>query len=146
MRLLLDTHVWLWMQSDPTRLSTQAIGLVENPDNELVLSAASSWEITIKYEAGRLRLPVPPHEYVPDRLRTSGVRTLAVEHAHALHVASLPLHHRDPIDRLLVAQAQLVGLPILSADPQFSPYEVEVIWAAQELPPGAQKRPRRRKS
>jgi len=145
-RVLLDTHVWLWMQSDPTKLSPESIALVENPENELIFSAASSWEIAIKYQLGRLRLPVPPHEYVPDRLATSGVRTIAVEHAHALHTATLPTHHRDPIDRILVAQAQLVEIPILSADPQFLAYEVQVIWAGHEPPPGAPKRPRRRKS
>jgi PIN domain nuclease of toxin-antitoxin system len=129
-RVLLDTEVWLWMQADPDRLSEAARRIVEPAENELLLSAASSWEIAIKFGLGRLPLPEPPDRYVPDRIRRSGVTPLVVEHAHALAVASLPNHHRDPFDRLLVAQARLEGVPILTADPAFAPYQVEVIGAA----------------
>jgi PIN domain nuclease of toxin-antitoxin system len=128
-RVLLDTEVWLWMQADPDRLSEAARRIVEPAENELLLSAASSWEIAIKFGLGRLPLPEPPDRYVPDRIRRSGVTPLVVEHAHALAVASLPNHHRDPFDRLLVAQARLEGVPILTADPAFAPYQVEVIGA-----------------
>jgi len=128
-RVLLDTQVWLWMQAAPDRLSEAARRIVEPAENELLLSAASSWEIAIKFGLGRLPLPVPPDRYVPDRIRRSGVTPLVVEHAHALAVASLPNHHRDPFDRLLVAQARLEGVPILTADPGFAPYQVEVIGA-----------------
>jgi PIN domain nuclease of toxin-antitoxin system len=128
-RVLLDTQVWLWMQADPDRLSEAARRIVEPAENELLLSAASSWEIAIKFGLGRLPLPEPPDRYVPDRIRRSGVTPLVVEHAHALSVASLPDHHRDPFDRLLVAQARLEGVPILTADPAFAPYQVEVIGA-----------------
>jgi PIN domain nuclease of toxin-antitoxin system len=129
-RVLLDTEVWLWMQADPDRLTEAARRIVEPAENELLLSAASSWEIAIKFGLGRLPLPEPPDRYVPDRIRRSGVTPLVVEHAHALAVASLPNHHRDPFDRLLVAQARLEGVPILTADPAFAPYQVEVIGAA----------------
>ncbi len=89
-----------------------------------MVSAASSWEIAIKYEIGRLRLPEEPDRYVPSRIRMIGAQTLAVEHSHALAVAALPALHRDPFDRLLVAQAQLEALTILTADDAVVQYPV----------------------
>lgn len=127
MRILLDTHVWLWLQATPERLPEPSLELVHDPENEILLSAASSWEIAIKYALGRLPLPEPPAEYVPSRVAASGTSPLPIEHRHALHVASLPRHHRDPFDRLLVAQASLEGLPLLTADPAFRPYNIELI-------------------
>lgn len=129
MRLLLDTHVWLWMQAAPRRLGEQATALVSDPSNTLLLSAASSWEIAIKYALGRLDLPEPPTSYVPDRMRRNGVEGLAVHHTHALAVASLPPHHRDPFDRLLVTQAASEHLVLLTSDPVFERYGVERRWA-----------------
>ncbi len=130
MRLLLDTQTWLWLQAARQRVNPEVMRLLVDPGNELLLSAASSWEIAIKYALGKLPLPLPPAEYVPDRLRRSGVAPLPVHHSHALHVASLPLHHRDPFDRLLVAQAQLDGLQVVTSDRAFSHYEVTVHWAS----------------
>lgn len=135
MRVLLDTQCWLWMQAAPGRFSRATTEIIESPENELVLSAASSWEIAIKYAIGRLPLPVPPSEYVPDRMESSGVVGLPVEHSHALHVATLPPHHRDPFDRLLIAQAQILNIPILTADRQFAPYEITVHWATDPTGP-----------
>ncbi len=129
MKILLDTQCWLWMQASPKRFSRQALDLLQNPSNDLLLSAASCWEIAIKYVLGRLPLPLPPAEYVPTRMEISGVLALPVRHGHALHVATLPVHHRDPFDRLLIAQAQLEKLPLLTADRQFASYEVELHWA-----------------
>lgn len=130
MRLLLDTHVFLWLQASRWRLSPDAMTLLADPGTELLLSAASSWEIAVKYSIGRLALPQQPSDYVPDRMRRGGIDGLPVDHADALHVGGLPMHHRDPFDRLLVAQAQLYGLPVLTSDPAFDAYEVEVIAAA----------------
>ncbi|CAN5703674.1 type II toxin-antitoxin system VapC family toxin [soil metagenome] len=127
MRVLLDTHVWLWMQAEPERLSSDARDTITDLANELLLSAASSWEIAIKWSLGKLDLPEPPDRYVPDRLTSSGVTALAILHGHALAVARLPRHHRDPFDRMLVAQARAEGLPLLTADPVFDRYPVEVI-------------------
>lgn len=129
MKILLDTHCWLWMTSAPEKFSSAARALVEDARNELFLSAASSWEIAIKYALGKLPLPAPPASYVPSRMAATGVVALAVEHPHALEVAGLPLHHADPFDRLLVAQARIERLPILTADPQLAAYEVEVLQA-----------------
>lgn len=117
------------MQASPERLSSEALRLIEDPGNELLLSAASSWEIAIKYALGKLPLPEPPATYVPSRMLSSGTVSLPVEHSHALHVADLPDHHRDPFDRLLVSQALLDGLVILTADPQLEPYGVRLRWA-----------------
>jgi len=126
-RVLLDTQVWLWMLAAPERLSKRTRALVVSVENELVLSAASAWEIAIKHGLGKLRLPEPPETYIPRLMARTGVSPLPIHHRHALHVASLPLHHRDPFDRLLVAQAQLEGLPILTADPGFRKYDVETL-------------------
>lgn len=126
MKILLDTQCWLWMQASPARFSSSALRLIEDTENELLLSAASSWEIAIKTALGKLSLPIPPAEYVPDRLRSSGVNGLPIEHSHALHVASLPHFHRDPFDRLLIAQAQLERLTILTADSQLALYDVQI--------------------
>jgi PIN domain nuclease of toxin-antitoxin system len=127
--LLLDTPCWLWMQASPEKFSARARGILDDPDNVLLLSPVSAWEIASKYALGRLTLPVPPAEYVPSRMKSSGVDALALQHSHALQVASLPWHHQDPFDRLLIAQAQVEGLPILSADRRLAAYDVELQWA-----------------
>ncbi len=127
MKALLDTHVWLWLQTAPERLTGEARELVEDASNDLFLSAASAWEIAIKYALGKLPLPEPPDRYVPSRLALSGTTPLPLDQRHALHVAALPPHHRDPFDRLLVAQAQLEGLLLVTADKQFGAYEVRIV-------------------
>ena len=129
MKILLDTHCWLWMLAQPRRLSPQTRSLLEDPENQLLFSAASSWEIAIKHALGKLPLPMPPAEYVLSRIETSGTTPLAIQHSHALLAGSLPRHHGDPFDRLLIAQAQLEKVPILTADRQFEAYEVELLWA-----------------
>lgn len=117
------------MVASPERLSARTRELVVSVENELLLSAASAWEIAIKYALGKLTLGAAPQVVIPELMARSGVTPLPVVHAHALHVASLPPHHRDPFDRLLVAQAQLERLPILTGDPQLEAYQVEVIAA-----------------
>lgn len=129
MRFLLDTHCWLWLQTAPERLSEAVLEDLAEPENELFLSAASSWEIALKYALGKLPLPQPPEAYVPSRMAASGTRGLAIEHSHALRVATLPKHHRDPFDRLLVAQAELERLVVVTVDRQFEPYLVELRFA-----------------
>jgi PIN domain nuclease of toxin-antitoxin system len=128
MRLLLDTHVWLWLLSDPGRLQPDLLRLLRNTKSELLLSAASSWEISVKYRLGKLALPEPPDTFVPSRLRTTGTTPIPIEHAHALATTGLPLHHRDPFDRLLIAQSMVLKVPLVTADPQFEPYEIETIF------------------
>ncbi len=126
MRFLLDTHVFLWMNIAPHRLGDRR-GLIVAPDSERLLSAASTWEIAIKVGVGKLRLPEPVERWIPTRMRATATRRLPVEHHHAAKVAGLPLHHRDPFDRLLVAQAQTLDVPILTADDVLGRYDVEVL-------------------
>jgi len=128
-RLLLDTHVWLWMIAERQRFGPEITGALEDSTNELLLSAVSSWEIAIKHSLGKLTLPAPPAKYVPEQIAKTGVTPLPVEHSHALRVASLPPHHRDPFDRLLVAQAQLEGARLVTSDRQFAPYGIPIEWA-----------------
>ncbi|HSR67058.1 MAG TPA: type II toxin-antitoxin system VapC family toxin [Acidobacteriota bacterium] len=129
MKLLLDTHCWLWMRTAPEKLSGSARDLLIDPENDLYLSPASSWEIAIKYELGRLSLPEPPAQYVPKRLAQDSIQSLNIDHRHTLETASLPTHHRDPFDRLLIAQSRIEGLPLMSADEVFSSYDVELLKA-----------------
>jgi PIN domain nuclease of toxin-antitoxin system len=117
------------MQSDPDRLRDESRAIIQEIRNSILFSAASAWEIAIKHRLGKLQLPEAPASYVPDRMRRSGTSPLPVDHAHTLRTAELPDHHRDPFDRLLVAQAQLLDLTIITADEQFSAYDVAVVGA-----------------
>ena len=126
MKILLDTHIFLWLQTDPARLRGRR-SIVEDRANTLLLSAASAWEIAIKYAVGRLDLPDPPADYVPERLRLLDCEAVPIEHRHALAVAELPPLHRDPFDRLLVAQAKLLDVPIMTADPCIAQYQVQTL-------------------
>lgn len=127
MRLLVDTQCWLWMTAAPERFCESTRQLITKPSTQLFLSAASAWELAIKHALGKLRLPDPPAIYVADRLRRTRTAPLPVTVDHAVRVADLPHHHRDPFDRLLVAQAQLERLPIVTADRQLTAYDVEII-------------------
>lgn len=128
MRLLLDTHVLLWWQLDSPRLSERARSIISDGSNTLLWSAASSWELAIKIGLGRLTLPEPLANYVPRVLREGRITPLAIEHPHTWEVAALPTLHRDPFDRLLVAQARLERVPLLSADERLDGYGVERVW------------------
>ena len=126
MKLLLDTHIFLWLPTEPERLG-EHLSVVEDPHTELLLSAVSSWEIAIKHALARLPLPEPPQRYVPSLIRTIGAVALPIEHSHALAVAALELLHHDPFDRLLVAQARLLDVPILTADAAVAQYPVRTL-------------------
>jgi PIN domain nuclease of toxin-antitoxin system len=128
LRVLLDTHAFLWWITDDPRLSERARGVIRSGRNELFLSAASGWEIAIKAGLGRIRLPEPMGSFLVDQMVRNGIEALPVSMRHALHVHTLPPLHRDPFDRMLVAQAQLEDLEILTADPAFSQYAVRAIW------------------
>jgi PIN domain nuclease of toxin-antitoxin system len=128
MKILLDTHAFLWWITDDRRLSPRAREVISNDENELFVSATTGWEIAIKVRIGRLELPDDPERFVPEQLRINTFKPLSVGMDHALHVSILPDHHRDPFDRMLIAQAQVEGMPIVSADPNIEKYQVEVIW------------------
>lgn len=125
--VLVDTHVWLWMLASPERLSSTARRVVSSPSNEVFVSAASAWEIAIKHQLGRITLPEPPAKYVPAKIVASGCTALPIEVGHTLRAGALPPHHRDPFDRILIAQAQMAGLPLVTSDRAIGAYEVERI-------------------
>jgi PIN domain nuclease of toxin-antitoxin system len=128
MRVLLDTHAFLWWITEDRRLSARARKVLADGGNGLLLSAASGWEIAIKASLGRITLPIPIDRFLSEQLHRNGIGTLPIEMSHALHVHVLPLLHRDPFDRLLVAQAQLEKLRILTSDRQVAQYDVETLW------------------
>ena len=140
MRILLDTQCWLWWYLSSERLSPGAREAMASSRDPLYLSAVSSWEIAIKVGLRKLKLPEPPARYVPVRLAEQGMTGLAVEHAHALRVAELPPLHHDPFDRLLVAQAQIERMTLLTADPQIVAYDVDTLWAGPGDPPRVRRR------
>ncbi len=128
MRLLLDTHTFLWWIADDPRLSKKACEVIGDGKNQLFLSAASGWEIAVKARLGRLQMPDDLERFILEQTALNAIENLPVILSHTLHVYTLPDYHRDPFDRLLISQAQLEGLPILTADPQISQYSVEVVW------------------
>jgi PIN domain nuclease of toxin-antitoxin system len=128
MRFLLDTHAFLWWIFDDPRLSSAARDLIGDPAAEVLFSAVSRWEIAIKARTGRLDLPADVPGFVTEQVRRNRLRVLPFELRHALRVHALPDHHRDPFDRLLVAQAQVEGVPLLSRHPLIATYEVELRW------------------
>jgi len=128
MKVLLDTHAFLWWITDDPRLSAHARQIIGDGKNELLLSAASGWEMATKVRLGKLDLPDNLESFIPQQMALNAIDTLPIRMSHALHVHRLPDHHRDPFDRLIVSQARLENLPILTADPQVTQYEVKVIW------------------
>jgi PIN domain nuclease of toxin-antitoxin system len=126
--LLLDTHSFLWFISGNERLSTAARRLIEDSASQPYLSAASLWEMAIKVSLGRLHLGLPFGDLIPEQMRRNGIRLLGIKVEHVMPVTTMPFHHRDPFDRLLVAQAIVEQMPIVSADPAFDAYPIERLW------------------
>jgi PIN domain nuclease of toxin-antitoxin system len=127
-KLLLDTCAFLWIAAESPRISKTAVAAYLDRNNECYLSAASAWEIGIKYATGRLQLPEKPDSYVPKLRDASGFESLGVDEESALHAGRLPRLHSDPFDRLLVAQAIVHGLTILTPDQEIAQYGVRVLW------------------
>lgn len=130
MRLLLDTQCWLWWFAQPEKLSETVIEQIADEANEIWFSVASVWELGIKVSIGKLPLPEKIDDYISTRMTQLGARSLEITAAHAFQVAALPLHHRDPFDRMLIAQAQSEEMTLVSADSIFNQYEVSLLWAA----------------
>ena len=128
MRLLLDTHAFLWFCADDPSLSAVAKGRIEDARNDRLLSVASIWEMAIKVSLGQLQLSVELTELIARGAEQNGIGILDVTREHAVGVVALPFHHRDPFDRLLVAQAFAEGLTIVGADAAFDGYAVPRIW------------------
>lgn len=123
-RLLLDTHLFLWWRGEPARLASTVRDSIATADIVFV-SAASAWEASIKVSLGRLELP----DTIEAGVLASGFEKLLITFSHAQRAGSLPLHHRDPFDRMLVAQAQAEGLILVTHDRLLEPYDVEILWA-----------------
>ena len=128
MRLLLDTHAFLWWCEANPRLTDRVYGLLSDPETELLLSLAGAWEIVAKVQAGKLRLPEPAASYIPSRMAHYAINVLPVTLPHILAIEALPQLHKDPFDRLLIAQARIEALPIVTSDPQIQQYGVDTIW------------------
>ena len=128
MRLLLDTCTFLWIISDSPELSNRARKLFVDPSNDVYLSTVSTWEIAVKYELGRLPLPEPPVRFIPRQRELHGIESLAVDEGVTLHLAGLPKTHSDPFDRMLICQAMVHGLVIVTPDESISRYPVRCTW------------------
>jgi PIN domain nuclease of toxin-antitoxin system len=128
MKLLLDTHTFIWFIMGSPNLSAHARALIEDVANEKFLSVASLWEIAIKLSIGKLSLSAPFDVLIPQQLNLNGFELLNLEIDHAAAVATLPFHHRDPFDRLLIAQVMVEKMPIVSIDAVFDAYPVTRLW------------------
>jgi len=127
-KLLLDTCTFLWLVDQTDRLSQRVVELVRAAENDLYLSAASAWELGAKYAARKLVLSEPPDVYVPAQRDAHGILALPIDEESALHGARLPFLHHDPFDRMLVGQAIVHGMAILTSDPLIRQYPARVIW------------------
>ncbi len=128
MRVLLDTHALLWFITDDGRLGTRARSVIEEAETDVLVSAASLWEVAIKHALGKLPLARPFADTFPAQLDANVFAVLPIGTAHLARLIDLPFHHRDPFDRLLIAQALVEGLPILTRDAAFAAYPVDVVW------------------
>jgi PIN domain nuclease of toxin-antitoxin system len=128
MRVLLDTHSFLWFIEGNSKISTKAREIIDDTLNQPLLSIASIWEIAIKFSLKKLNLKQPFETLIPEQLELTGVELLSIEFAHVRRVAVLPFHHRDPFDRLLVAQALVEQLPLVSGDNALDAYPINRLW------------------
>ena len=127
MRLLLDTHIFIWWADQPEKLSPAALSALEDEANELLLSVASVWEMQIKIQLGKLKLSLPLKELVKNQQETNDLTVSPLALTHVLALDALPFHHKDPFDRLLIAQSISEGLIVVTADSQFSAYSVKLL-------------------
>jgi len=128
MKLLLDTHTFIWWDSEPAKLSPQVLALCQDRTNSLLLSVASVWEMQIKLQLGKLKLDLPLAEIIESQQQRNNIEILPVLLTHVLALQSLPAHHKDPFDRLLIAQANVEEAALASSDPVFAKYTVNVLW------------------
>lgn len=127
MKLLLDTYIFIWWADQPEKLSRAVLSALEDEANELLLSVASVWEMQIKIQLGKLKLSMPLKDLVRTQQETNDLSVSPVALTHVLALDALPFHHKDPFDRLLIAQSIEEDLTLVSADSQFSPYSVKLL-------------------
>jgi PIN domain nuclease of toxin-antitoxin system len=128
MKLLLDTHVFIWWDSEPAKLSKKVLSLCRDPGNTLLLSVASAWEMQIKMHLGKMKLDVPLQKIISEQRKNNGLHIIPVELEHVLALQSLPAHHKDPFDRLLIAQTQAENAVLVSKDKAFTRYQIDLVW------------------
>jgi PIN domain nuclease of toxin-antitoxin system len=128
MKYLLDTHAFLWAISAPASLSVTARQEIEDLQNELIVSTASLWEIAIKLGVGKLQLTSPYETFIPQQLALLSANVMAASTIHYATVAKLPHHHRDPFDRLIIAQSLVEQVPVISVDDKFDAYAIRRVW------------------
>jgi PIN domain nuclease of toxin-antitoxin system len=128
MKLLLDTHAFIWLNSEPSRLSETVRQLCQSGEHKFYLSMASPWEMQIKYQLGKLSLDVPLEELIERNIQSNHIQFLPIEFKYISHLAKLPFHHNDPFDRMIIAQALVEKMSIVSVDGAFSAYSVPVVW------------------
>jgi len=128
MRTLLDTHTFLWWVTNTPQLSETVRSILAAQHNQIFFSAASGWEIAIKAQLGKLEIPSQPEDFILHQLEINSFQILPIELKHALHIYHLPNHHKDPFDRILIAQSQVENLPLLTLDTQIRKYGIHVIW------------------
>lgn len=124
---LIDTHCWLNWHINPDRLSPKQFQIMQDSDNDIYFSTVSAWEINIKYRMKQIKLPSLPFRYIPDRIKKDQLNVLSFSLEHSLRTENLPPHHNDPFDRLLITQAQLGNMTILTDDRRFEFYDVKII-------------------
>ncbi|MTJ47271.1 type II toxin-antitoxin system VapC family toxin [Dolichospermum sp. UHCC 0259] len=128
MKFLLDTHAFLWWVTNAEELSNTVRKIITDPDNTILFSVVSAWEIVIKFRTGKLSLPEEPEIYIPSRLAANQFQALPIEINHVLQVANIQDYHKDPFDRILIAQSQIEKVPILTKDNLIIQYQVMTIW------------------
>jgi PIN domain nuclease of toxin-antitoxin system len=128
MTVLMDTHSFLWFANGSSQLSARARAIIEDPANDKLLSMASIWEMAIKISIGKLNIAQPFEQFIPHQLQINGFETFEIKFDHIAKVIQLPFHHRDPFDRLLIAQGLVEQFPIVSADSVFDAYSVQRLW------------------
>ncbi len=128
MRYLLDTHAFLWMAADPDRLSEKVKGIVSRKSNDLYLSAASGWEIALLRNLGRIELPDQPQRFIPEAMQQLSVIPIPIGFPTAIAAAALPLIHRDPFDRIIIAEAEKEEMVVITKDRRFAEYGIQSLW------------------
>jgi len=128
MKLLLDTHIFLWLNDDPKQLSLTVVELFSSGEHELYLSMATPWEIQIKSQLGKLSLTMPIEELVNKNRLVNNIKLLPIELSHISYLEHLPRHHNDPFDRIIIAQAIIEGMTVVTVDHAFADYSVQVVW------------------
>ncbi|MEK7398146.1 MAG: type II toxin-antitoxin system VapC family toxin [Candidatus Poribacteria bacterium] len=128
MKLLLDTHAFIWWDSQSSKLSPQVLSLCQDRANTVLLSVVSVWEMQIKLQLGKLRLNLPLATLIESQQRTNGIEVLPIIVDHVLELDNLPAQHKDPFDRLLIAQARVEDAILISSDPIFTDYSVKLLW------------------